>query len=152
MQSCAHFHRLTPPSPANQPHPRPHPLPPLLPITPSADAVAHVKEHPESRSSSLLMALLSGASLFMSLPMCMAATSCRPLQAWRGTPAVWLHVWLLVTDGSVAAHPGDSPPECYDSQLSCHSALCCKWIWRRQFLWCSSQSVCMRLDGCFYCP
>lgn len=74
MQSCAHF---TPPTPTFTTQLR-------LPPTPASPTTAtQVKEHPESRSSSPLMALLSGASLFMSLPMCGAASSCQALQQGR---------------------------------------------------------------------
>lgn len=60
------------------PPPPPHPLSPIT--------ATHVRDHPESRSSSPLMALLSGASLFMSLSMWGVASSCQP------SIARWAHL------------------------------------------------------------
>lgn len=155
MQSCAQFCRMPlrhPPSSLPLLSTRTSTALLLCSLHPLCAAATRVKEHPESRSSSLLMVLLSGACLFVSLPMCSSASSCHPLQQGRARLLFYFMFGCLWRAERCGAQFSNNPAVCYDSQFSCHSEPCCKWIWRRQFLWCSSQSVSMRLDDCFYCP
>lgn len=113
------------------PH-RPSPPPAFTAYSAYSATNKHVKEYPESCSSSPLMAVLSGACLFMSVLMHWAASSCHACAAGEGTPAALIHVRLLVTGERYTTLLSDSPAGCYDSQSSCQSTLCCKWIWWRQ--------------------
>lgn len=125
-------------------------LPRLLsPIT-----ATHVRDHPESRSSSPLIAPFSGPSLLISLLMWGVASSCQPSVAHWAHLVFYCWFYSSFTLFWLLRMGKDSPPQlsstgCYVHQWSCH---CCKWIWWIQFLWHSSQPVHMRLDNCFYCP
>lgn len=153
MQWHAQLHR--------RPLPRTPNLSPLPNLTPAAALVCslcplsaeatHVKEHPRSRSSLLLMALLSGACLFVSLPMCRAASSCHPLQQGRAHPLFYSMTGCMWQTERYQVKWLSSCMLWQPVELPL-CAICLKWIWRRLFLWRSSQSVSMRLDDCFYSP
>lgn len=153
MQLCTQFYCMPPPQHPPSPPPSPlHPLPPsFAPFTPSllqphmSRSIQRVAHHRHWWPSSLGPACLCH---FLCAGLLVHVTLCS-----RGGHACCFTSCLAARDGQRGtAELSDSPPECYDSQLSCQSAPCCKWIWRRQFLWRSSQSVSMRLDDCFYCP
>lgn len=114
----------------------------LGPLHPLIAAATHVKEDAESRSSLPLMALLSGACLFMSLPMCRNASSCHPVQQgwlrllfyfmfgclWRAESSVTALVDVMTASWAASRHYAVSEYDGDSFYGALHSLLAWGWM------------------------